>query len=600
LRSQDEDLQKVCGANRNRGVIDFLMKEINDGLTRTGVSPGRLDLDLLVVIDEVGRYPTFLRVLCAVTRDLIKDLERDTFRTVRFIACGTGAEVISSSPGSDHQTYHRIFIGDASVDFFQKLVPMVYSSSTIERDVAKIVAYPTLKALTTNRRSAYYLIKAFKDLPSELTNVPELSIGVVRYLSFTTAVEYRKVNGLAGFKIRSLSAIYATVLNAIMLHGRDTAAEKRASKLLRYGVLTDHAYIVPVDDTSDYNDVFNEERGAQGEVVRKAIHRNRSGRYSITPAQLQMLQSVYGTVDPPRSGTDFEDVTVFYFDALMYAVRKDDNPTLSLLVRALTKGRSQVGLESLATWDVAVKPLEFESIRTVRLRNKLEVRMTKGAGAESVSIHNSPELQVNAEALLELGNAFSTEEAVIVVNAREAMGADVYVVIPGVVVFFVQAKNVEKPLSPLQWKAELFKMGFDGTDFHAAAMANAYGLSALRNAASEASSEGKQTKFDVAKRVLLTGRDHCGELRSNSAWYGGHMVREELLRRANASLAVPVVVTRRSDSYPSEGVECNVDVVHVVSGVDFENFQPMVRIDDRPKDGFVKKTEICTMSAEDC
>jgi hypothetical protein len=573
---------------RDKAVFDYVV-----GLLRRAVvDSGKLDLDVVVVFDEVGARPVFLCGLIAQYEGLRTELEK-MFHSVLFLACGTGAESVQSTPGSLPQTYQIIHMSTSTQEFFEQ-----QGTARRVKNITRLLCSPELKKLTQNRRCASLLVAEYSKLAPEWQAQNPLQDGIVKYLAFATASKYRNANSLRQFTLDQVSWAHSIVLNAIMLHGRDTAAESRVDQFLRRGVLTDRAVVILSQTTNASNlEVIT----PRGEEPAKGIPNGMTGRYTVTQAQLYMLQTMFGSVASPRGGSEFEEATAYFLENLLRAVMIEDTPTLNALLRGLVvRGPLAHKAEDFVS-RVLPHELRFDidRIHIVKLRHKLEVRVVTASSdpeAESTTLDTC----VNPDAVTEVTEILRTltTGAALILNANEASAADLYLVLPSVAIFFVHAKCVKDNLSLQAWKAELYKMGFGDDSFKAAAMAETYTVGDMKPLALRTGFQGNPSRMNYATHLLRRNIDYCGGPKQNAAWYGGQKVKAELCRLAvvQEDMCFPLIVTK--ECHPIDTIVLDpVRALHVASGADFEGIAPTVPLGDPPtlrRTGTVKRTTLPT------
>ena len=561
----------------NSGKLEDLQQQL------PGKANGRLDLEVVVAVDELG-------VRLGAARGLIADYKRirvtlcKVFRSVVVLGAGTGLELVASTLGSNPDHYWIFFVKPTTCDFAVQLMlkhpkfpqwPLDQCLSYSKRVVEWLQQHPGCKLLMQNARSCSFLIDSFwKDIPEVFVLHPsqEVIARVAPTLAILASYKYSRVNGLKLLRFSeavpiehssqsvstlTVDTMTARVLNAVMLHKFDNRATlpDDLEELLRLGFITDMAKIV--------NKRPNNSRllCAMSATSSLILEETTLGRFHVTGAMLYILHTCFGGVnDLMDSWEGFEERVALFIRAFLrsYAVRTDEEYAVKCVPaeKSWTLGHflfhlssEHYSLEILKSHlgdfhhlpQVLDQALGFVGVRWFRSPGRMEARWSEGGKSQA----HWPSQEFQAA----VAEALKANHAVVILNGGQAAFADVIILLPGQAVVLIQCKYYQSSTSFSLTDAmvELCKMGagdftVNGVKARVYGLAERFTSKALKQMASEANIDPSRPKHELVQK--LEARGHVPDrVDPGASCYDGGAMANELKELTKAELMVPVLVT---------------------------------------------------------
>jgi hypothetical protein len=234
-------------------LVDRMEKEILKVLNRTTYE--KLDMHVSIVIDEAGdgNLGDFFEKNENISR-LLKLID-GLASSVRLVICGTGLTTKNLDSGKDACKFRMQPWGAGDLDAILRTDRFAFDEATRKSVIGAIGEQPTLNALSTNGRSAYYLLSAIRGLRTVLTASKPWRLLLASVLSDivgTVVRRYIAENRLNDLRERERRRVAAWVLRAVR-----KARTESTPKVPSFSGLTDAEKAVAmslIDLNVDYSD----------------------------------------------------------------------------------------------------------------------------------------------------------------------------------------------------------------------------------------------------------------------------------------------------------------------------------------------------------
>jgi hypothetical protein len=198
-------------------LVDRMEKEILKVLNRTAYE--KLDMHVSIVIDEAGDGSLGGFFEKKENISTLLNLVDRLATSVRLVICGTGLETTNLDSGKDACKFRMLPWGAGDLDAILRTDRFAFDEATRKSVIGAIGEQPTLNALSTNGRSAYFLLSAIRGLRTVFNASKPwrlLLASVVSDIVGTVVRRYMGENGLSKLKEeRERRRVAAWVLRAV-------------------------------------------------------------------------------------------------------------------------------------------------------------------------------------------------------------------------------------------------------------------------------------------------------------------------------------------------------------------------------------------------
>ena len=291
---------------------------------------------LLIIVDELGYMPHFLRALCSMGVEVLEKEVQERLRIKNpcsFIAGGTGA---GDTNTMKQEAYQLCFMPNDETKVWDQLVAKSLNKenvSSVERALAGVlVKNDRAKKLATNPRLAALMHnKIFgqqtnNDFWSVLGNEPRpRALESVLPEFFTQSVrKFRSLNAMASVDTKLMWKVYRSALAIVFFQELDRTCPTMLRQLVAgYGVVVDRAYVAKErnkhssqgDSKQHGGPPRKEEDGAHVFIPQQ--------RYTLSRAQVELFRMGYGFETAPLpSGEGFASRMCHFLEVLLLAANE--------------------------------------------------------------------------------------------------------------------------------------------------------------------------------------------------------------------------------------------------------------------------------------
>jgi hypothetical protein len=241
---------------RDAQAFQLVVDELNNIFKYTGFGKKKLlsvpkqgDAKVIIVIDELGGYPDFVRALIRKREAIVAHVAQLFLcRTACLVLCGTGIETSTHSPGSLPHLYklhsptpratwdgiHAYFSTMTRSTWPSRLAAAVQKRGSLQARVAH-------ELVSNNARIAALFIRhvqALRASEGHLADSDSCLDAVIDSCSRRAAVDFKNLNGMKALTRHQHFACVAAAVRAVRTGC--LPAEFRYKLCVRYGLLTDH------------------------------------------------------------------------------------------------------------------------------------------------------------------------------------------------------------------------------------------------------------------------------------------------------------------------------------------------------------------------
>lgn len=434
----DTAVRNLAASELLERVLCLLMG--NECMTRRKAEP----FYALVVLDEFGSFPNFVRAVCALGQDLCVRLAGLlSVAKVGIVVGGTGCERPDLSPGSLPTTYKLIHattrLWPAIVEATPRLARFHKLMTRDDRTVAAKLAL----ALSSNARAAALLACELTGvsagIPGEVDMGGNYSV-LLGLAAQRAALAYKLKNGM---NTLSLEAHRLVVLSAVAVaHFLPCSKELRREHFLASALATRFGIMV--------------DRGAVSKEGRLTLEPKFNGRrFDVSPAQLAVLKLLMNTATRDTSGEGFEKSAADFLVLALMLTKGTPGAIINHDSAVVVGGDADDVSPRKAAWGS-----QWDFIRKLAslFRNQPPCGTTARYLAHQLDLNSFAQQIAVPLADYNRGND------VVCVNADKAPFADIVVLAHGplgtMIVLLVQCKRyLSKKLYAAGTLAELRKMG---------------------------------------------------------------------------------------------------------------------------------------------
>jgi hypothetical protein len=217
-----------------RNLVDGIKERILEKLNRTEYE--KLDMHVSIVIDEAGDSSLGGFFESKANIEDLLTLMKDLATSVRLVVSGTGLKTTNLDSDKDACKFRMQPWGTGDLDIILR-DRFAFDEATRKNVIGAIMEQPTLNALSTNGRSAFYLLTAISSLRTVLSVLGSwrlLLASVVSDIVGAVVRQYIGENGLNDLSDRRRRRVAAWVLRAVR-----TARVEQKAKEPDFAGLTD-------------------------------------------------------------------------------------------------------------------------------------------------------------------------------------------------------------------------------------------------------------------------------------------------------------------------------------------------------------------------
>lgn len=427
---------------------------------------------VVIVLDEMGGYPTFVRALCALHSEKVEVSQLPfrqrlaawmSIKELRLIVVGTGIEGVQWQPGSLPGTFSTMrpvsVWNDVGVFLPETLRDAINQPST--------AAARSAKRLVMNARAAVLFVNEFTLLSPTAQILPNDLRPMISMLVRSAALRFQRLNGLKYLAPHQYAHVMCQAMTAERLGIRQLPHAPWKELCLTYGVLVDRA-VASVRNLDNCQRIDSTDSSASdsspGLFLKNEFH---GQRYLVPEAQLAVLLAVLGLGDRDSSGEGFEEVAAdFLFLSVFMGAA---TPGQGLDPATLCEPDVSTYNDPRSLWPLIATFCKGDNVkRNVYLRRiekKVEPRPVRAGRRTPTPPPSALEQDDATTSLLLLSGLMEyihSENHEIIINGAMAAYADVIVLLKGPVkhCLLVQLKRYTKTyLQNREAFEELYKLG---------------------------------------------------------------------------------------------------------------------------------------------
>ncbi|CUF08752.1 Hypothetical protein, putative [Bodo saltans] len=407
-----------------------------------------------LVLDEFGKYPAFVRGLCAVQDD-VRKLLQDIIPfdvNVKILVIGTGTDIKSDGIGSQPTKCVALRMSDAQM--LHRITTALKKrygdrAATLE---SALECHFQAQHLIYNPRFAACLFRRIVDFcgPPEkgifpLFNSKEAALVALDMLLVVSAQDYKLLSGMNELDKDDVARSYKIALELLLrdVHDVTDLTEDEVELLTSKGVLEDCSLWVKRSDLEKdpkFVAITGKEHKVKDEAgkppVKKVLAAPQTGRYKMSMAQQLLFRMCYGfhVLESAASWQRYEVQIAEHTTMLLSGL--EGRPLHELLGRLGWPKRakkSKAPPTKRKSKQKATKPVDrvllFDTVTTIHSKGRIEPTTSHG------------QLKALYETCVSNGeSAKRMSNAVVIVNGTGAQYADVIVVIPKIAVILIQCK----------------------------------------------------------------------------------------------------------------------------------------------------------------
>ena len=340
-------LHELARVERDAKVTEYLKKLLSE-LKITD----DCDKSAVLILDEMGSYPTVVRSLCSIYHSLIPELQSIVkVKALHMIVAGTGVEGHDILPGSDVNTYNIIRMTNVTGEEFLTTLRKTHFcpqlQEIIQHESPYVIGQVAWRVLSNRRVAA-----TFTSLVTRIEGVhPDWRHALPTYINMALS-HAKELNGFQGKPPNECMSLFSDAL-AYSFGGKDqeiTASDERRL-MVEAGILVNNCERVKIGDKSDRWVEVSSSLREKTDVSKVVLDKKHKNRYSISVSAVENGLRCFGMVQRDLSGEGFEDSVCDLLMAQMLAGSSNveiQNPPadalcgLKSLVRKASKGASLI------------------------------------------------------------------------------------------------------------------------------------------------------------------------------------------------------------------------------------------------------------------